>query len=248
MHRFFVPREALEGDEVALPSSVAHQLRNVLRMGPGARIVVLDNSGWEYEVELAEIAPQGARGRIVSRSLSNTEPRTKITLYQAFLKGQRFEFVLQKGTELGIVEFVPVISARCVVSSLEHAARKASRWEKIIREAAEQSRRGRLPELAPALFFREACLRATRAGQLALIPWEGEAHMSLREALDGRQRPFSVSLFVGPEGGFDEAEIAVARQAGVVPVHLGPRILRAETAGLVAASAILFAYGDLESL
>lgn len=246
MHRFFVPREALEEDEVALPPPVAHQLRNVLRMGTGAHIVVLDNSGWEYEVKLMDITPQGARGRIVSRSLSSTEPRTKITLYQSFLKGQRFEFVLQKGTELGIVEFVPVISARCVVSSLDYAARKTSRWEKIIREAAEQSRRGRLPDLAPALFFHDACLRATRAGQLALIPWEGETHMSLREALDRGQRPFSVSLFVGPEGGFDESEIAVARQAGVVPVHLGPRILRAETAGLVAASAILFAYGDLE--
>lgn len=245
MHRFFVSREAIDEGRVALPADIAHQLRNVLRMSPGDRIIVLDNSGWEYEVELAELSPQAASGAIVSRSLSDTEPRTKITLYQSFLKGQRFEFVLQKGTELGIVEFVPVISARCVVSSLDAAARKAGRWEKIIREAAEQSRRGRFPDLAPALFFREACLRATRAGQLALIPWEGEARTSLREALDRARRPFSVSLFVGPEGGFDESEIAVARQAGVVPVHLGPRILRAETAGLVAASAILFAYGDL---
>lgn len=246
MHRFFVSREAFGEDEVILPPSVAHQLRNVLRMAPGGRIVVLDNSGWEYEAELTEVSPQGARARILSRALSATEPRTKITLYQAFLKGQRFEFVLQKGTELGIVEFVPVISARCVVSSLEHAARKAPRWEKIIREAAEQSRRGKLPELTPALFFREACLRATRAGQLALIPWEAETTTSLRQALERLPRPFSISLFVGPEGGFDESEIAIAREAGVVPVHLGPRILRAETAGLVAASAILFAFGDLE--
>lgn len=245
MHRFFVSREALDAERVALPADVAHQLRNVLRMSPGDRIIVLDNSGWEYEVELAELSPQTAWGTVLSRTLSHTEPRTKITLYQSFLKGQRFEFVLQKGTELGIVAFVPVISARCVVSSLDSASRKTARWERIIREAAEQSRRGRLPDLAPALFFRDACLRATRSGQLALIPWEGETITSLREALDRMQRPFSVSLFVGPEGGFDESEIAVARQAGVIPVHLGPRILRAETAGLVAASAILFAYGDL---
>lgn len=245
MHRFFVSREALDAERVALPADVAHQLRNVLRMSPGDRIIVLDNSGWEYEVELAELSPQTAWGTVLSRTLSHTEPRTKITLYQSFLKGQRFEFVLQKGTELGIVAFVPVISARCVVSSLDSASRKTARWERIIREAAEQSRRGRLPDLAPALFFRDACLRATRSGQLALIPWEDETTTSLREALDRMQRPFSVSLFVGPEGGFDESEIAVARQAGVIPVHLGPRILRAETAGLVAASAILFAYGDL---
>lgn len=245
MHRFFVSREALDAERVALPADVAHQLRAVLRMSPGDRIIVLDNSGWEYEVELAELSPQTAWGTVLSRTLSRTEPRTKITLYQSFLKGPRFEFVLQKGTELGIVAFVPVISARCVVSSLDSASRKTARWERIIREAAEQSRRGRLPDLAPALFFRDACLRATRSGQLALIPWEGETTTALREALDRMQRPFSVSLFVGPEGGFDESEIAVARQAGVIPVHLGPRILRAETAGLVAASAILFAYGDL---
>jgi 16S rRNA (uracil1498-N3)-methyltransferase len=246
MHRFFVPRESLDGDQVSLPGPIAHQLRNVLRMSCGDRIVVLDNSGWEREVELTEVSAQSARGTVVGHSLSSTEPRTKITLYQSFLKGQRLEFVFQKGTELGIVEFVPVISARCVVSSLNEASRKMTRWEKIIREAAEQSRRGRLPDLSPAMFFREACVQATRAGQLALIPWEAESRQSLRAALESHPRPFSISLFVGPEGGFEESEIAAAEHAGVIPVGLGPRILRAETAGIVAASAILYTLGDLE--
>ena len=246
MHRFFVSRESIDGDEVSLKGPVAHQLRNVLRMSSGDHIVVLDNSGWEREVELTEVLPQLARGKVVGQTLSSTEPRTKITLYQSFLKGERFEFALQKGTELGIVEFVPVISARCVVSSLNEAGRKMARWERIIREAAEQSRRGKLPDLSPAMFFREACLRATRAGQLALIPWEAENRRSLRAVMESHPRPFSISLFVGPEGGYEDSEIAAAEGMGVIPVGLGPRILRAETAGLVAAAAILYALGDLE--
>jgi len=246
MHRFFVSREALDGDRVALPAPVAHQIKNVLRMSPGDHIVVLDNSGWEREVELTEVSAQAAHGKVIAQTLSSTEPRTKITLYQSFLKGERFEFALQKGTEVGIVEFVPVISARCIVSSLNEAGRKITRWEKIIKEAAEQSRRARLPELSPAMFFREACVRATRAGQLALIPWEAEGQRSLRAVLESHPRPFSISLFVGPEGGYEDSEIAAAERAGVIPVGLGPRILRAETAGLVAASAILYTLGDLE--
>lgn len=246
MHRFFVSRESIDGNVVSLLGPIAHQLRNVLRMSPGDHIVVLDNSGWEREVELTEASPQGVRGKVVGQALSSTEPRTKITLYQSFLKGERFEFALQKGTELGIVEFVPVISARCVVSSLNDASRKMTRWEKIIREAAEQSRRGRLPDLSPAMFFREACLRATRSGQLALIPWESESQRSLRAVLESHPKPFSISIFVGPEGGYEESEVAAAEGMGVIPVGLGPRILRAETAGLVAASAILYALRDLE--
>jgi len=245
MHRFFVPREAINGNSVSLEGTIAHQLRNVLRMSPGDHILVLDNSGWEREVELTELSAHSAAGKVVSQGLCSTEPRTKITLYQSFLKGQRFEFALQKGTELGIVEFVPVISARCVVSSLDDGNRKMERWQKIIREAAEQSYRGRLPELAPAMFFREACLRATRTGELSLIPWEEEKTRSLREVLEAHSRPFSVSIFVGPEGGYEADEIATAEQAGVISVSLGPRILRAETAGVVAASAILYALGDM---
>lgn len=247
MHRFFVSEGAIQGDQVLLPGPIAYQLGKVLRMSAGDRIVVLDNSGWEREVELTQVSTKAAKGNVLRQTLCETEPRTKITLYQALLKGQRFEYALQKGTELGIVEFVPVISARCIVSDLGRSDQKVKRWGKIIREAAEQAHRGRLPELRPAMFFQEACLRATRAGELAIIPWEGEKERTLRQVLDTDAPPFSISLFVGPEGGFEEAEIDAAVRAGVLPVSLGPRILRAETAGVVAASAILYALGDLDS-
>ncbi|MBC7224793.1 MAG: 16S rRNA (uracil(1498)-N(3))-methyltransferase [Anaerolineae bacterium] len=274
--RFFVPPEWLQGEQVVLKGPVYHQVHRVLRLEPGDDVILLDNSGWESVVRLREMAPEEGRGEVISRRLAMAEPKTKITLYQAVLKGRRFEFALQKGTELGLVEFVPIVTDRCIVADLDAAARKERRWRKILQEAAEQSGRGRIPHLRPALLFPRACERVRRTGGLSLLLWEGGGSVSLRALLGGeaqavealqallaemktappevpapiagstRQRPFSVNLFVGPEGGFTEGEVALARQYGILPVTLGPRILRAETAGLVAASAILYALGDLE--
>jgi 16S rRNA (uracil1498-N3)-methyltransferase len=250
MHRFFVPTDWLEEDRVTIVGSLVHQIRNVLRLRSGDRIVVLDNSGWEREVEIARVGKEHISGQVVDKRLAAGEPRTKITLYQGVLKGKRFEFALQKGTELGIVEFVPLISDRCVIASLDDVDKKRERWQRIILEAAEQSRRGKFPRLCPAMLFRPACESARRGG-LSLIPWE-EAHdmektTSLRSVLQSaEQPPFSVNIFVGPEGGFTSDEVDLAQQYGLVSISLGPRILRAETAGLVATAAILYELGDLE--
>jgi 16S rRNA (uracil1498-N3)-methyltransferase len=164
------------------------------------------------------------------------------------LKSQKFEWVLQKGTELGIVAFVPVVAQRCLVASLEEIGEeKRTRWRRIIVEAAEQSRRGRLPMLRPALMLRQAWEEAALGGT-TLVAWEEEHAVGLRAILAGsEQKPFSINLFIGPEGGYTEQEIAQGQRYGAIPVSLGPRILRAETAGLVAAAAILYELGDLGS-
>ena len=254
MHRFFVPADWLKTNSVTLSGPLAHQIANVLRLRPGERITLLDNTGWAYEVELSKVTAQQAAGEVRRKSLATGEPRTKITLYQALLKGDHFELVLQKGTELGIVDFVPLISERCVIAHLDQASAKAVRWQRIILEAAEQSGRGRLPVLRPATLFAQACEQAARRS-LSLIPWEGEKSTSLRDVLGQRQeagkspptpRPFAINLFIGPEGGFSTGEIVQARGYGLLPVTLGARLLRAETAGLVAAAAILYELGDLE--
>jgi 16S rRNA (uracil1498-N3)-methyltransferase len=250
MHRFFVPPDWLEEDGVTIVGSLVHQIRNVLRLGPGDHIVVLDNSGWEREVEIGRVGKEHVSGQVVDKRLTSSEPRTKITLYQGVPKRRRFEFALQKGTELGIVEFVPLISDRCVIASLDDVNKKRERWQRIIMEAAEQSRRGRLPRLRPAMLFRPACESALQGG-LSLIPWEEANEMeeaaSLRSVLQGMEKPpFSVNIFVGPEGGFAPDEVEMACQYGLIPISLGPRILRAETAGLVAAAAVLYELGDLE--
>lgn len=245
MHRFFVPPSAVDGDKVVINGATAHQIRNVLRMRPGEHIVVLDNSGREYRVELVEVERRRVTGRVVAQRQARGEPRTRITLYQSMIRRQRFEFVLQKGTEVGVAEFVPVVSERCVINDLEAVNKKMTRWQRIILEAAEQSRRGLLPTLQPAMLFSQACERAQRTGGLSLLPWE-EARENLRTVLQGlAETPSSVNLFIGPEGGFSSQEVELARGYGLIPVSLGPRILRAETAGIVTAAIILYELGDM---
>jgi 16S rRNA (uracil1498-N3)-methyltransferase len=258
-HRFFIPTDWFEGDKVTLSGALVHQIRDVLRLMPGETIVVLDDSGWEYEVQLSTVEQEQATGQVQNKVLARTEPRAKITLYQSLLKGDKFEWVLQKGTELGIVEFVPIVCDRCVMGNVDEVSKsKLERWRRIILEAAEQSKRARLPRLQLPLLFAQACERARRA-ELALLSWEGERTRSLRSMLteynslpvtahgktSAMRKPFSISIFVGPEGGFTAREVDQARRYGLAPVSLGPRILRAETAALAAVTMILYQLEDL---
>lgn len=259
MHRFFVPPSWIQGNTVKLSGSVVHQIRDVLRLKPGDTIVVLDDSGWEYQVRLAAVEQGEVIGQIEQKVLPRTEPRTKITLYQSLLKGDKFEWILQKGTELGVVEFVPMVSDRCVISSVDEVSKtKFERWQRITLEAAEQSRRARLPRLHVPMLFPQACERARRA-DLAILPWEEEQTRTLRSMLitsnsppikvQGKnlviRKPFSISIIVGPEGGFTSREVDQARRYGIAPVTLGPRILRAETAALAAIAIILYQLEDM---
>jgi 16S rRNA (uracil1498-N3)-methyltransferase len=256
MHRFFVPPEVVSQAAVRITGGLVHQIHRVLRLSPGEQIVLLDNSGWEYRVDLRQVTEKAVTGEVVGRSVKANEPRTKITLYQSVLKGNRFEWALQKGTELGVSEFVPVIASRCILQNLADAEAKFPRWQRVILEAAEQSERAKFPALLPALMFNAACERAGAGRGLSLIPWEEETAFSLKWMLRpngangangafGGERPFSVSLFIGPEGGFTTEEISVAEDYGIRPVTLGPRIMRAETAAIVAAAAVFYELGDL---
>ena len=297
-YRFFVDADALHGREVVIEDAeLAHQLGVVLRLRAGERVLLLDNSGWQYVVALNTLVGDRVTGTVERKELAGGEPRTKLTLYVALLRPERFEWVLQKGTDLGVSAFVPVICERSTVADADELSeRKLDRWRRIVREAAEQSRRGKLPRLAPALFFPAASEQAARRGQ-ALLLWEGAGVPSLRKVLrdtgreqDGQETPrrelrderpgdegrmmrgrrqesetissivpsprppvsgspglpFSVALFSGPEGGFSAGEFETALRYGMIPVTLGPRTLRAETAPLVAASAILYEMGDLD--
>ena len=194
MFRSFVPAAWLEHEEGTIVGPLVHRLRNVLRLRPGAHVILLDNSGWEHETELTHVSTQRVEGRVVQKTVATGEPRTKITLYQALLKLSKFEWVLQKCTELGIVGFVPMITERCIIGSLEDISKtKTERWWRILVEAAEQSRRGRLPALRPAIMFSTACEAATRGG-LTLFPWEEERERSLRSSLRETERPpFSIN-------------------------------------------------------
>jgi 16S rRNA (uracil1498-N3)-methyltransferase len=259
MHRFFVPPSWIEDDSVTLSGAVVHQIRDVLRLQPDDVIVVLDDSGWEFHVRLSTVGHERVSGHIERKVLGQTEPRAKVTLYQSLLKSSKFEWILQKGTELGVVEFVPMVSDRCSIGSVDQVStNKLKRWQRIILEAAEQSHRARLPRLHAPLLLQQACERARRA-DLALLPWEEERIMRLRAMLaqpyripsrvQGKtvviRKPFSIHVLIGPEGGFSGREVDQARRYGIMPVSLGPRILRAETAALATAAVILYQLEDM---
>ena len=183
------------------------------------------------------------------------EPDVQITLYQSLLSREKSEWVLQKCTEVGVVRFVPVVTSRSVVRDCDSIGpNKLARWRRIITEAAEQSRRGRLPRLEPPLTFAEACQQAEASGGLSLLAWEEEPATGLKAVLQASfeppapnaQYPISnIQILIGPEGGFTPEEVKLARTHGVLPITLGRRILRAETAGLVAAAAIFYELNDL---
>ena len=271
-YRFFVDSGAIHGRDVLLEDGeLAHQIGTVLRLRPGEKITLLDNSGWQHVVALHTVERGRVAGTVERKELAGGEPRTKLTLYVALMRPERFEWVLQKGTELGVSAFVPLICERSTIADADElSANKLERWNRIMREAAEQSRRGKLPRLAPALFLPAACDQAAQRGT-ALLLWEGGGVRSLRSVLQDNMgqgdkdmqhlpislspalplspappHPFSVALFSGPEGGFSASEFETALRYDMIAVTLGPRTLRAETAPIVASSAILYEMGDLE--
>lgn len=242
MHHFFIPPQNLTDRQAILIGEQARQVALVLRLRPGERVVVLDNTGWEYEVQLTAVTRDQVIGEVVDRRTAVGEPSIHLTLYMALLKREKFEWVLQKGTEVGVSRFVPVITQRTLAQDAEIKPGKQERWQKILTEAAEQCRRGRIPALAAPLKLADAL--AQHGAEMALIPWENATAVGLKSALSGTI-PASAALFIGPEGGFAPEEIALATQHHVRPVTLGKRILRAETAALVAASLLIDEVGDM---
>jgi 16S rRNA (uracil1498-N3)-methyltransferase len=240
-YRFFVAPAALAHDHVTLDdSALARQLGRVLRLKPGDRVLLLDGAGTACVVRLTEIGREQISGTVVQRHAAGGEPATVLTLYVGLLRAERFEWVLQKGTELGVSAFVPVQWSRSLPADAANE-RKRERWQRIIREAAEQACRGRLPALHPPLSLPDACAQAAHA-ERALLLWEGSAP-PLRHAL--RQpdpSPRTLAVLSGPEGGIEPAELTSATGHGIMPVSLGSRILRAETAPIVAATAIFYEY------
>jgi 16S rRNA (uracil1498-N3)-methyltransferase len=241
MHHFFLSPELLQTETITFPPDIARQMARVLRLSPGDRVVALDGLGSAHTVELVQVEREGVHGQVVAVHPAGGEAAARITLYLALTGREKFEWMLQKCTEVGAAAFVPVISSRSLVQDGRDAAKKLERWERIVREAAEQSRRGILPPVHLPLAFGAALQRA-QPDALRLIPWEGEHSLTLRAAL----APFkaapapTIAVFIGPEGGFSEAEIEAARAAGVQPVTLGERILRMETAAVVAAALVLY--------
>ena len=257
MHRFFVPPHWIEAERAWLEGAVALQLARILRMSPGDQVVLLDNTGREYTVRLTSFSRDVVEGDVLTVVQGLGEPTVSITLYQGTLKGEKFQWVLQKGTELGVATFVPTVCRRSIPRGRDSSdTSRHERWTRIVTEAAEQSGRCRIPQILQPMPFQDACKRVEGSG-ISIIPWEQEGATGLRTVLHQTPSPSmedsesvsepGVNVFIGPEGGFDEEEVEHARSCGVIPVSLGRRILRSETAAIAVVAAVLYEVGEMGS-
>lgn len=242
MTRFFVEAQDLSGDTLHLTGE-NFQHAKVLRLKPGERMLVCDGQGEEALCTVRQVGAAELELEVLERRESETEAAVRVSVYMAFPKADKLEHVIQKATELGAYEIVAFPSARCVSRPDEKSLRKKlERWQKIAASAAEQSGRGRIPEVVTLGSFKEALGRAKQADK-ALLFYENEHAVTLRMALESGAFQ-TVSLLTGPEGGLEEAEVDQARKAGFQVCTLGSRILRCETAPLCALSAVMYAAGE----
>ena len=242
MTRFFVEAQDLSGDTLHLTGE-NFQHAKVLRLKPGERMLVCDGQGEEALCAVRQVGAAELELEVLERRESETEAAVRVSVYMAFPKADKLEHVIQKATELGAYEIVAFPSARCVSRPDEKSLRKKlERWQKIAASAAEQSGRGRIPEVVTLGSFKEALERAKQADK-ALLFYENEHAVTLRMALESGAFQ-TVSLLTGPEGGLEEAEVDQARKAGLQVCTLGSRILRCETAPLCALSAVMYAAGE----
>lgn len=241
MARFFVEPWDMEGVSLSLTGDNAQHAK-VLRLKPGEEVLICDGQGRECVCAVEEVTPSVSL-RILERRDSASEARVRVSVYMAFPKADKLEHVIQKATELGAYEIVAFPSSRCITKlDNKSLTKKLERWQKIAASAAEQSGRGRIPQVIALESFQEALSRAAQADK-ALMFYENEQATTLRMALEDGSFE-TVSLLTGPEGGLEVSEVEKARAAGLQICTLGKRILRCETAPLCALSAVMYAAGE----
>jgi len=241
LSRVYCDAALVAGTEVALPSSAANHVARVLRLRTGAPLVAFDGSGRDYRCEILAVEGKRVRVRVGESAVGRRESPLAVTLVQAVSRGERMDLTLQKATELGVCAVVPVFSTRSVVRLDERqAAAKLRHWQAVVTSACEQCGRSVLPRVHAPLDLGRYLAESPRDG-LRLVPSPG-APESLAGLAD---KPERVELLVGPEGGFEESELLSAERAGFRPVRLGPRVLRTETAGMVALAVLQALWGDL---
>ena len=234
MYNFFVDASARMGDSFWIGGKDHNHICNVLRMQIGDTFLV-SCAGTSSLCRLKHIGEDGVEAEIVEEDYRNTELPVRFYLFQGLPKGDKLELIIQKSVELGVAGIVPVEMSRCVMK-LDEKKKKArkERWQSIAESAAKQSKRNVIPEVFDVMTYQQAMEKA-QAMDLFLVPYENERGMAVtREALERIKPGMSVGILVGPEGGFENKEIELARRAGAVVISLGGRILRAETAAVTA--------------
>lgn len=242
MHKFFVEPSFIEEDIITICGDDAHHISKVLRLKEDDEIIVCDKSGTDYHCAIKSITSSEVCVWILKKEISSAEAPVNITLYQGVPKGDKLETVIQKCVELGAVRVVPVAMKRSV-AVIKDAKKKQERMQKIANEAAKQCGRARLAEVSQVMSFKEAIADCENA-DLKLLPYEAEVDGKLKSCLQENKNAKNIAVFIGPEGGFDESEITLAKENGFITVTLGPRIMRTETAPLACISAVMYELGD----
>ena len=248
MHHFFVSPEQIGEYSVRIVGQDVNHIRQVLRMHTGDELVVRTGQDMkEYRCAIAQMDEQCIEAQILWTVELDTELPCRITLFQCLPKSDKMEWILQKGTELGISSFVPVDMQRCVVRyDAKKEIKKTERFRKIVESAAKQSGRGRIPEVKEPQSFLKT-VEDVKNYDLFLVPYEAGLDYSLKKTLNALPHmPKTIAILIGPEGGIDPGEVEALTGAGAKIVGLGPRILRTETAGMAAATMLLYHFDQME--
>lgn len=244
MKRFFIKNEDMEGSHAYISGKDAHHILNVLRLSRGEKIIISNGTN-EFLTVIEELSSNKIKLKILENINTNSESSINITLFQGLPKADKMELIIQKCTELGVKAFIPVSTKYSVVNIDErNREKKIYRWQKISHEASKQSGRVIVPDVYMPVTFKEA-LERIKEYDLCLILYEKEKNTGIKDILMGLDDVKNIAIFIGPEGGFSEEEIRLALEYGAKSVTLGPRILRTETAGIVASSIIMYELGDI---
>lgn len=240
MARFFI--EGTPGERYTISGEDGRHIARSLRMRVGESLTLCNGAGEDFDCAITEVAGDDVTVQVVNRRESAGEPTVQVTVYQGLPKSDKMDWIVQKSVESGAVRLVPVMTERCVSRPDGKAAeKKVQRWQKIAEEAAKQSGRGIIPQVSPLTDFEQAVAEASQRGELIFF-YEGGG-TGLRELVQEELK--AVSIFIGPEGGFAEHEVAFARERGAKIGSLGPRIFRTETAPIAALAAIMVLTGNL---
>ncbi|MHB8131111.1 MAG: 16S rRNA (uracil(1498)-N(3))-methyltransferase [Mobilitalea sp.] len=234
MHRFYVTPSQIHDEIVTITGPDVNHIKNVLRMKQGEEIVICNGQGKDCYCIINKVSEGEITANVQSEQETGTELKAKITLFQGLPKMDKMELIVQKAVELGVFEIVPVMTKRAVVKleDKKKEEKKLERWQAIALGAAKQSGRGIIPTIKPVQPYSEAIKNAKNMG-LALIPYENAMGMQYtKEIMNSLEKYDTIGIFIGPEGGFEESEIELAKTNGILPITLGRRILRTETAGL----------------
>jgi 16S rRNA (uracil1498-N3)-methyltransferase len=241
MPRFHVPQALAAGQQLELPADVAHHV-NVVRMEPGDTLTLFNGDGGEYRAVLTEVQKKKAWAEVKVFDPREAELPFAVTLAQALPEGSKMDWIIEKAVELGVVAIQPLAARRCVVRlSAERAEKKLEHWNGIVVSASEQCGRNRLASVTMPVEFREWITQQDLHRRVILTP---RASASLADWAR-HQPPQAVCIMVGPEGGFSDEEEAEALRHGALPLSIGPRVLRTETAALAAVSILAAAWGGI---